>query len=129
MNSSARKRWYKGQKQDPHKISPKPPAEVDNSIVSGDSGISGTINGMYNSSASSLEKTKDPAQKSRQTNNRQNTNKCSNSNAKDFKRRRTTATTNEPYGVSGNDDASSDGTNDGSSSDATEKQWKKWTPN
>ena len=65
-NSSARKRWYKGQKQDPHKISPKPPAEVDSSIASGETGVTDTRNGMGSSSTSSLEKTKDLAQKSRQ---------------------------------------------------------------
>ena len=62
-NSSARKRWYKGQKQDPHKISPKPPAEVDSSIASGETGVTDTRNGMGSNSTSSLEKTKDLAQK------------------------------------------------------------------
>ena len=55
-----------GGKQDPHKISPKPPAEVDSSIASGETGVTDTRNGMGSSSTSSLEKTKDLAQKSRQ---------------------------------------------------------------
>ena len=65
-NSSARKRWYKGQKQDPHKISPKPPAEIDSSLVGNSTNVTGAKNGMSSGSVSSLEKTKELAKNTRQ---------------------------------------------------------------